>query len=90
MGQERITIYFECSRILLPAGAGEAVAFRSDPNVDESGLLKHSLPNWQQQTTGNSSTPKIDVADSFSWYWLAIGYISKLNPPARTEHSEDL
>ena len=78
MYQERITIYFECPRILLPAGTGEAVAFRSDPNVDESGFLKHLLPNWQRQATGNSSAPKIDVTDGLIRHWLAVGYVSKL------------
>ena len=88
-GQERVSEHLERPRVLLAAGIGKAVAFRSDLDLDEPGLFKHMLPARARQATGNSRAPQIDVAHGRLGYRLAIGNIGELEPAAGAEHPKN-
>ncbi len=61
--QERISIDLETPRVLFAACTLEGVNRRPNPDINEPAVFQHFLPGCARQTTGNSSGPKINVAD---------------------------
>ena len=87
--EERIAVDLELPRFLLATGTLEGVDGLPNPDVDEAAILQHFLPGCARQTTGDSSGPKINVADRRLGHRLAIRDIRELKPSARAEDTVD-
>ncbi len=64
-------------------GAREHVDLTTPPHIGEAGVLEHKLPLCFQQSTGNSTGPKVDVVLRVLWHFFVDDDIGDLKAPAR-------
>ena len=82
--QESVAVNGEQPSLVFAASAFEGIDWRADFDLDEAGIFQHFLPGCTRQTAGNSSRPKIDVADGGCGHRLAIRNVGELDPSVRT------
>jgi len=87
--QECVAVNGKQPSLVLAACTFEGVDWRTDLDLNEAGIFQHFLPGCTRQTTGNSSRPKIDVADGGCGHRLAIRNVGELDPSAGTQDAED-
>ena len=88
-GEERITVDLETARVLLASGSLEGIDRWADLHVNEADFLQHLLPGCTRQTTGDSSSPEIDILDSSGGNRLSICDVGELQMTARPQHPID-
>ena len=54
--------YTEKSLAFSPSSFPKSVIRRTDLDIDKSDFCKHFTPGFARKTTGNSASPKINVA----------------------------
>lgn len=79
----------ELAGVGFTARAAEGIDRRANTDIFKTTVLHHLPPACTRHATGNSSGPKIDVADSFLRHRLAIGDVGELQHAARAQDTPD-
>src|SRR5512147_407922 len=88
--QERISVYGKEPRLSFPSGFPKGVIRRTDPDIDKSDFCQHCAPAFARKATGNSPSPKIDIAQRARRNRLTIGDIAELQPSTGTQNPPQL
>jgi hypothetical protein len=78
MSEKRVSINLEEPGLLFSSRFPEGVIRLTDLNVYEPGFCQHCSPAFARKATGNSSSPKVDIAYRALRHRLTIGDIAEL------------
>jgi hypothetical protein len=84
--QERVAVNIEEPGLLFTFSFAEGVIRLTDLNLYESYLYQHRPPAFARKATGDSSSPKIDIAYRTLRHRLTVGDIAELQSSTGTQN----